>query len=168
MLGLAGEPELAGRRVVVTTLVQLRVTRSLLAARFARAACSVTRRDRSVPMSTRLRALLDMRRNGPDAEPLPANAYVFGNDVGEAVANFKRAWERAVLVAHGHKPEYVKREQSEGKRPMKTAALTPECREQLRAINLHFHDLRREAGSRWLDAGVPLHRIQAWLPDSCL
>jgi hypothetical protein len=24
-------------------------------------------------------------------------------------------------------------------------------------------DLRREAGSRWLDAGVPLHVIQRWL-----
>jgi integrase len=28
---------------------------------------------------------------------------------------------------------------------------------------LHFHDLRREAGSRWMDAGVPLHMIQKWL-----
>jgi hypothetical protein len=35
--------------------------------------------------------------------------------------------------------------------------------EQLRSIDLHFHDLRREAGSRWLDAGVPLHTIQRWL-----
>src|SRR5262249_25028104 len=33
----------------------------------------------------------------------------------------------------------------------------------LRAIDLHFHDLRREAGSHWLDAGLPLHRIQKWL-----
>src|SRR5205085_5805969 len=29
--------------------------------------------------------------------------------------------------------------------------------------NLHFHDLRREAGSRWMDAGVPLATIQRWL-----
>jgi hypothetical protein len=28
---------------------------------------------------------------------------------------------------------------------------------------LHFHDLRREAGSRWMDAGVPLSVIQKWL-----
>ena len=27
----------------------------------------------------------------------------------------------------------------------------------------HFHDLRREAGSRWMDAGVPLATIQRWL-----
>lgn len=29
--------------------------------------------------------------------------------------------------------------------------------------DLHFHDLRREAGSRWMDAGVPLATIQRWL-----
>jgi integrase len=28
---------------------------------------------------------------------------------------------------------------------------------------LHFHDLRREAGSRWMDGGVPLVTIQRWL-----
>ena len=28
---------------------------------------------------------------------------------------------------------------------------------------LHFHDLRREVGSRWMDAGVPLATIQRWL-----
>ena len=30
-------------------------------------------------------------------------------------------------------------------------------------VDLHFHDLRREAGSRWMDAGVPLATIQRWL-----
>ena len=30
-------------------------------------------------------------------------------------------------------------------------------------LGLHFHDLRREAGSRWMDAGVPLATIQRWL-----
>jgi integrase len=28
---------------------------------------------------------------------------------------------------------------------------------------LTFHDLRREAGSRWMDAGIPLATIQRWL-----
>jgi hypothetical protein len=41
--------------------------------------------------------------------------------------------------------------------------LTAECREQFKSIDLHFHDLRREAGSRWMDAGVPLSTIQKWL-----
>lgn len=38
--------------------------------------------------------------------------------------------------------------------------LTLKSRQQLKEINLHFHDLRREAGSRWMDAGVPLSVIQ--------
>jgi hypothetical protein len=44
-----------------------------------------------------------------------------------------------------------------------TGRLTAACREQFKAIDLHFHDLRREAGSRWMDAGVPLSTIQKWL-----
>jgi integrase len=32
--------------------------------------------------------------------------------------------------------------------------------------DLHFHDLRREAGSRWMDAGIPLATIQRWLGHS--
>ncbi|MEP6918433.1 MAG: tyrosine-type recombinase/integrase [Acidobacteriota bacterium] len=30
----------------------------------------------------------------------------------------------------------------------------------LQAINLHFRDLRHEAGSRWLEAGMPLHHVE--------
>ncbi|MEZ5290150.1 MAG: site-specific integrase [Vicinamibacterales bacterium] len=29
--------------------------------------------------------------------------------------------------------------------------------------DLHLHDLRREAGSRWLEGGVPLHTVRDWL-----
>ncbi len=49
---------------------------------------------------------------------------------------------------------------------MKTANLSPEARAALRKINLHFHDLRRECGSRWLEGGVPLHKIRDWLGHS--
>jgi hypothetical protein len=41
--------------------------------------------------------------------------------------------------------------------------LTQESRGALRGIDLHFHDLRREAGSRWLEGGVPLHTVRDWL-----
>jgi integrase len=68
------------------------------------------------------------------------------------VQSTKRAWARAVLKAHGHKPTYTK-----------TMNLTPESRAELKTVNLHFHDLRREAGSRWLDGGVPLHTVRDWL-----
>jgi integrase len=35
--------------------------------------------------------------------------------------------------------------------------------ERAKIKDLHFHDLRREAGSRWMDANVPLATIQRWL-----
>jgi integrase len=70
----------------------------------------------------------------------------------EPVQGFKRAWQRVKVIGEG----------SEARRKP-TAHLEAECRAALRSIDLHFHDLRREAGSRWLDAGVPLHRIQKWL-----
>jgi integrase len=112
-----------------------------------------TRSDRRVPISTRLAAILAMRRAGPDGVEHPPDAYVFGNEVGQSVKRVSRAWERAVLLAHGHTPAYDQR----------TRGLVPASRAQLRAINLHFHDLRREAGSRCLDGGVPLHTIRDWL-----
>ena len=37
------------------------------------------------------------------------------------------------------------------------------CCGRAKILDLHFHDLRREAGSRWMDAGVPLATIQRWL-----
>jgi integrase len=124
-----------------------------------------TKRDRTVPISTRLKAILEMRRNDPAGKAHPPDAYVFGNEIGERKKSFKRAWERAVLKTHGHRPRYVVNVVQAGAetRRIHTAVLTPESRAALRAIDLHFHDLRREAGSRWLDAGVPLHRIQQWL-----
>jgi integrase len=112
-----------------------------------------TKRDRRIPISSRLQAILEMRQKGPDDKDHPPTAYVFGNEIGQRVKTFKRAWEAALLRAHGHRPTYLKG----------TAKLTPESRVALRAINLHFHDLRREAGSRWLDGGVPLQTIRDWL-----
>lgn len=111
-----------------------------------------TKRDRTIPMSSRLKAVLEFRRLDPAGEEHRADAYVFGTATGERITDFKRAWQAAVLRAHGHIPAYSK-----------TKNLTPELRTAFKAINLHFHDLRREAGSRWLDGGVPLHQIQAWL-----
>jgi integrase len=111
-----------------------------------------TDRDRTIPMSSRLGAILEMRRQDPEGERHPPEAYVFGTATGEPILGFKRAWQTAVLKAHGHKATYVK-----------GANLSPESRAELRRIDLHFHDLRREAGSRWLDGAVPLHQVQAWL-----
>jgi integrase len=40
--------------------------------------------------------------------------------------------------------------------------------ERAKITDLHFHDLRRECGSRWHEAGVPLAQIQAWLGHTTL
>jgi integrase len=117
------------------------------------AAKTKTKTLREVPISTRLRAILEHRRVGADGEAHPPTAYVFGTSTGERIASIKRAWSSVRLRAHGYTPVRVKG----------TARLTAECQAQLESIDLHFHDLRREAGSRWLDAGVPLHTIQRWL-----
>lgn len=111
-----------------------------------------TKTDRTIPISTRLRALLEMRRFGPDHKPLEPEAFVFGTEIGTKVLGFKRAWNAAVLRSRGIEAAYTK-----------TANLDADSRKAFAAINLHFHDLRREAGSRWLEGGVPLHHIQYWL-----
>jgi integrase len=107
---------------------------------------------RRVPISMRLQAILAMRRDDPAGVPFPLEAFVFGNRFGERVGSFKRAWQTARLKARGLTPAWTE-----------SGMLTAESRRQLEAIDLHFHDLRREAGSRWMDAGVPLGTIQKWL-----
>jgi len=34
---------------------------------------------------------------------------------------------------------------------------------QLKAVDLHFHDFRHEAGCRWLEQGWPIHHVQEML-----
>ncbi len=111
-----------------------------------------TRRDRRVPISGRLRAMLDMRRTDPAGLPLPPDARVFGSEAGERVKDVKRAWQTAVLKSHGYRPRYTA-----------TGQLDETSRKSYRRIDLHFHDLCREAGSRWLEGGVPLHVVRDWL-----
>lgn len=97
-----------------------------------------TGKARRVPVSSRLKQILEMRRDGlratlelKDDERLAGTLYVFGNEIGQKVDSIKTAWRLACQRA------------------------TLE--------DLHFHDLRREAGSRWLEGGVPLHTIRDWL-----
>jgi integrase len=102
----------------------------------------------------RLLSILEMRRVGPDGQPHQSTAYVFGRETtGErmSIASFRTAWEQTMLKAHGYEPELVR-----GK-------LSPASREAMRAIGLHFHDLRREAGSRFLEAGFSLTAVSRML-----
>ena len=109
--------------------------------------------DAARPISSVLRDVLAGRRHDPAGEPLPPAAYVFGDALGRRAKNIREAWAKAVLKAHGLVPVTDK----------ETGRLTAACRQQYQSIDLHFHDLRREAGSRWMDAGVPLSVIQKWL-----
>ena len=91
-----------------------------------------TKRDREVPITKPLHAILEMRKHGPDGKEHKSDAYVFGNETGEPRNSFKTHWWRVCEAA--------------------------------KVEDLHFHDLRREAASRWLESGVvPLHEISAWL-----
>ena len=111
-----------------------------------------TRRDRRIPISSRLRRILEMRRFDPAGQLVPLNGFVFGTEIGQRAKDCRRACLTAVLKAHGYTPTYTA-----------TKNLTAASRAALASIDLHFHDLRREAGSRWLEGGVPLHTIRDWL-----
>jgi integrase len=108
---------------------------------------------RRLPISSRLAAVLAMAQTGATGEKYGGRAYVFGV-LGERVKRTKKAWETCVLRAHGHEPRWV--EQEHGK-------LCAESRAALRAIDLRFHDLRHEAGSRWLEGGWPIHHVKEML-----
>ncbi len=77
---------------------------------------------------------------------------------------------RAVLEARRNDPDgkplppdaYVFGDEIGRQRHSIKTAWKATCR-RAKIADLHFHDLRREAGSRWMDAGVPLHVIQKWL-----
>ena len=125
------------------------------------------REKRVLPVSSRLRKLLEVRRDSPDGTPLPPAAYVFGDEIGRRVGSVKRAWQTAVLRAHGHKPVWIwKRKQCPNDKG--TTKLSPESQAAYRAIDLHFHDLRHEGGSRLPEAGWPVHHVQHMLGHASL
>ena len=132
-----------------------------------RAETTKTDRTRHLPISSRLAGVLEMARAALEAflstteaarltdqecAALVARCHVFGDATGAKVGNIKRAWETAVLKAHGHTPAWAG-----------SNGLAPTSRAALSAIDLHFHDLRHEAGSRLLEGGIPLHHVQAIL-----
>jgi integrase len=116
-----------------------------------RAETSKTETSRDVVMSDRLAGALEMARTGPDGKEFGPFDFVFG-DVGQKFGSIKKAWATTVLKAHGYTPKWIEH----GK-------LSPECRAALRNINLRFHDLRHEAGSRLIESGMPAHEVQAQL-----
>lgn len=104
---------------------------------------SKTNTQRSIPLSVTLRDELQTLRLDPAGNPFPRGAYVFGNAIGEPLTTIKKSWLTVVLRAHGAEPVWTK-----------TGGLSRGCQETLRRIDLHFHDLRHEAGCRWLESRV--------------
>ncbi|HEX6465385.1 MAG TPA: site-specific integrase [Vicinamibacterales bacterium] len=60
-----------------------------------RAEKAKTRRARRLPISSRLVAILEMRRLDPTGKPFQPEAYVFGNRLGQRVKSIRTAWENA-------------------------------------------------------------------------
>lgn len=50
--------------------------------------------SRDVPMTSRLKAILEMRRHAPDGTEFATSAYVFGNAIGEQVKSTRGPWEQ--------------------------------------------------------------------------
>jgi integrase len=101
-----------------------------------KAAKTKTAKARAVPVTQRLKAVLEMRRHAPDGAEHGPEAYVFGNEVGERVSEWtvRQQWDATCAAA--------------------------------KITGLQFHDLRHECGSRLLEAGVPLHKVRDWLGHS--
>jgi integrase len=58
-----------------------------------------TRTMRLVPISTRLLGLLEIRRHDPAGEPLPSDAYVFGDALGRRAGSVRESWKAAAAAA---------------------------------------------------------------------
>ena len=101
-----------------------------------RAERSKTGTARVIPISARLAGILELAKTDPTGKDFEADKFVFGDVVGQQVTDVKKAWETAVLKAHGDAPKWVRNN-----------SLSPASRSAFRAANLTFHDLRHEAGS---------------------
>ena len=57
-----------------------------------RALKAKTRTARIIPISSRLAAVLEMRRLDPDGRPHPSDAYVFGDRIGRQIKSVRASW----------------------------------------------------------------------------
>jgi integrase len=119
-----------------------------------RGATTKSGRTRTVPISTlRLHAVIQWFQMDGAGEPKASTATLISNEASEPIGEFRRAWENANLLAHGHTPQRVPA----------TGALMAESQVALREIDLHWHDLRHEYASRLAERGVAITEIQRLL-----
>jgi integrase len=83
------------------------------------------KQDRFIPITQRLRAILDIRKHDPAGREFPADTYAFGNEIGQRITSMKTAWlstcrragivglhfhdlrrEAASRLLEGHVPEH--------------------------------------------------------------
>ena len=115
---------------------------------------------RRIPMLPRVREILERRRLDPDGQLYGPMLFVFGDVTGKRFRDFKTAWTTARLRAAGFTGVI---------RDPRKRCLTPEAKAALRELsNLKFHDLRREAGSSFLDDGMDIRAIQVVLDHANL
>jgi integrase len=121
-----------------------------------------------------------LRSAGPHLQALIVAALETCGRQGELLIRL-RVWRRdrsagrqrqtrrqtAVLRGHGHKPAWIWKKKT-GPNDKGSSRLSPESEAAYRAINLHFHDLRHEGGSRLLEAGWPVHYVQHMLGHASL
>ena len=101
-----------------------------------RAQTTKSRKRRTIPISTlRLKAVLEWLRLDAEGDKKSDETLVFSNEAGERIGRFRTAWVTAVLKAHGIAPKW---------RSYNWTALTPDCQQQFRKINLRWHDLRHD------------------------
>jgi integrase len=104
------------------------------------------RENRRIPFNPHGRLAAVLKRRAP----LGTEAFVFGSTNGEYQPTIQTAWETLKLLAHGLEP--------------KTGHDGIEWnRDQLRRIDLRWHDLRHEGACRLLADGVDIRIIQLML-----
>lgn len=104
-------------------------------------------------LSERLRSALAWLKVNEQGIARPALAALVLDASGAPLSDFRYHWSRTRLLAYGFTPHYTRNNKG----------LTPESRQQIQEIDLHWHDLRHEFACRLDDRGVALGKIQRLL-----